>query len=219
MAIMYFLVRILKEDAFLIGIIDYGMGNLMSVQKAFEKLGFKAKLLKNLQDLKNINALVLPGVGAFQDAIDSLKSLGWIEVIKDVVKSGMPFLGICLGMQLLFEESFEGGHHEGLGLIKGSVRRFEPKQKNLKVPHMGWNSVKKTGDSRLLANIPDNTDFYFVHSYYCDPKEDATIGTTDYDNVFTSCVEKDNVFGVQFHPEKSSRLGLEILKNFGEMAG
>lgn len=203
----------------MIGIIDYGMGNLMSVEKAFEKLGFEAKLLKSPQDLKDINAMVLPGVGAFEDAIDSLKSLGWIEVIKDVVKSGMPFLGICLGMQLLFEESFEGGHFEGLGLIKGSVRRFEPRQKYLKVPHMGWNSVKKTRDSRLLANIPDNTDFYFVHSFYCAPREDVTIGVTEYDNIFSSCVEKCNVFGAQFHPEKSSRFGLQILKNFGEMGG
>ncbi|HHW04097.1 MAG TPA: imidazole glycerol phosphate synthase subunit HisH [Thermoanaerobacterales bacterium] len=203
----------------MIGIIDYGMGNLMSVQKAFEKMGFKAKLLKNQQDLEDVKSMVLPGVGAFEDAIDSLKSFGWIEVIYDAVKAGMPFLGICLGMQLLFEESFEGGHFEGLGLIKGSVRKLEPHQKNLKVPHMGWNSVKKTRDSRLLANIPDNTDFYFVHSYYCDPRENVTTGVTEYDGLFSSCIEKYNVFGVQFHPEKSSRFGLHILKNFGEMAG
>jgi len=203
----------------LIGIIDYGMGNLMSVQKAFEKLGFEAILLKNPQDLKDTSSMVLPGVGAFEDAIHSLKSLGWIEVIDDVVKSGMPFMGICLGMQLLFEESFEGGHFEGLGLIRGFVRRFEPRQKYLKVPHMGWNNVKKTRDSRLLADIPDNTDFYFVHSFYCEPGEDVTVGVTEYDIGFASCVEKCNVFGAQFHPEKSSRFGLRILKNFGEMTG
>lgn len=203
----------------MIGIIDYGMGNLMSVQKAFEKLGFEAILLKNPHDLKDICSMVLPGVGAFEDAIHSLESRGWIEAIGAAVKSGMPFMGICLGMQLLFEESFEGGHFEGLGLIRGSVRRFEPRRKYLKVPHMGWNSVKITRDSRLLANIPDNTDFYFVHSFYCEPGEDVTTGVTEYDIDFSSCVEKRNVFGVQFHPEKSSRLGLRILKNFGEMTG
>lgn len=202
----------------MIGIIDYGMGNLMSVEKAFEELGFRVKLMKCPEDLTDVNGLVLPGVGAFGDAIKNLTESAWVDVIKEAVAGGMPFLGICLGMQLLFSESFEGGHFKGLDLIKGSVKKFDEKYINLKVPHIGWNGVKKVKNSPLLSGIPDNTDFYFVHSYYCDPVEDVASGITDYGAPFVSCVEKKNVFGVQFHPEKSSRFGLQILKNFGEMS-
>ncbi|WP_422445245.1 imidazole glycerol phosphate synthase subunit HisH [Thermoanaerobacterium sp. DL9XJH110] len=202
----------------MIGIIDYGMGNLMSVKKAFEELGFRVKLMKCPEDLTNVNGLVLPGVGAFGDAIKNLTESAWVDVIKEAVAIGMPFLGICLGMQLLFSESFEGGYFKGLDLIKGSVKKFDEKYIKLKVPHIGWNGVKKVKNSQLLSGIPDNTDFYFVHSYYCDPEEDVATGITDYGAPFVSCVEKENIYGVQFHPEKSSRFGLQILKNFGEMS-
>lgn len=199
-----------------IGIIDYGMGNLRSVQKGFEKVGYAAEINKNIEDLKRFNCLVLPGVGAFGEAMMRIKEMGADELIIDYSVTGRYILGICLGMQLLFEKSYEYGEHDGLGIIPGDVRRLPD---SVKVPHIGWNSVSAKPDVKLFNNIPDGSMFYFVHSYYCNPgQEEWTMGKTQYGLEFTSAVGNNNVWGFQFHPEKSSIMGLRILKNFGDMA-
>lgn len=199
----------------MIAIIDYGMGNLRSVQKGFEKAGVEAAVVRDPREVDSAGGVVLPGVGAFADAMDNLRSLKLDEALHRAVEAGKPFLGICLGQQLLFEASEEWGLHAGLGVFPGLVRRLP---EGLKVPHMGWNQVEKVRPNPLLAGVPDRTSFYFVHSYYVDPaEEELVLGLTEYGLRFASVAGRGKVFGIQFHPEKSSYLGLLILKNFGEL--
>lgn len=202
-------------------IVDYGMGNLRSVQKAFEKIGTEALITSSSVDLDSAEKIILPGVGAFQDAMHELEEKELIEPLLKNIKKGKLFLGICLGLQLLFDESFEDGEHKGLGLIPGKVVKFrnEKKLERLKIPHMGWNSVSFVDKNNLLFNdLQDETFMYFVHSYYVSPIEnDVVIGKTDYGFDFPSIVCKDNIFATQFHPEKSQNGGLQLLKNFVEM--
>jgi len=199
-----------------IAIIDYGMGNLRSVQKGFARVGFEAHIVENPNELSKYSGIVLPGVGAFANAMKNLQNTGMVEAIKECILQKKPFLGICLGQQLLFEWSEEWGGSKGMGIFKGKVRRFDER---LKVPHMGWNQVEYKHNHSLFENIPDKSAFYFVHSYYVDPEEydDVVIATTEYGIHFASVVGKNNVFGTQFHPEKSSKLGLKLLQNFGRL--
>ncbi len=199
----------------MIAIIDYGMGNLRSVEKSFEKAGVTVEIIKDPDDIEGAAGVVLPGVGAFADAMDNLGSSGMDIAVKKAIASGKPFLGICLGLQLLFEASEEWGYNKGLGILPGMVRRLP---EGLKVPHMGWNQVKYQRDAEIFRDVPDNSSFYFVHSYYVDPEQDSIkIGLTDYGISFTSAVSFENIFAIQFHPEKSSTMGLRILKNFGRI--
>ncbi len=207
----------------MIAIIDYGMGNLRSVQKGFEKVGFEAVVTDDPNVVLEAEKIVLPGVGAFRDCIRNLEEGGFVEPIHRVVREGRPFLGICLGLQLLFTESEEFGLHKGLDIIPGRVVRFpEGMTENgekLAVPHMGWNQLALCGDSPLYAGVPDGTNVYFVHSYYVQPDDPAVIATTtSYGIDFCSSIRRDNVMATQFHPEKSQEMGLKILKNFGEFA-
>ena len=197
----------------MIGIIDYGMGNLRSVQKGFEHVGAAASITADPEAIASAAKLVLPGVGAFADAMEGLRSRGLVEPIRDQIDSGRPFLGICLGLQLLFDRSYEDGEHTGLGVLRGEVVRFP--HNGLKVPHMGWNELHKRRLAPMLDGLADGTHAYFVHSYYVvcgDPQVVAT--ETDYGPLFTSSIWRDNVFATQFHPEKSQRDGLTILRNF-----
>ncbi|MFH1149951.1 MAG: imidazole glycerol phosphate synthase subunit HisH [Actinomycetota bacterium] len=195
-----------------VGIIDYGMGNIRSVQKGLEKVGVRAELCSEAARLDSYRGLVLPGVGAFGDAMATLRDRGLVEPVLGQIRSGKPLLGICLGMQLLFERSEEHGDFEGLGVIPGAVRRLPD---TVKVPHMGWNVLRQVGGRPLFDGIEEGARFYFVHSYYCDPDDDSwTIGRTPYGLEFTCAVGRDNVWGLQFHPEKSSLLGLKMLRNF-----
>jgi glutamine amidotransferase len=195
-------------------IVDYGMGNLRSVWKALEKAGGQVKVSDKAEDLKEARGVVLPGVGAFSPAISNLRQRGLLEPVREILSSSVkPFLGICLGLQLLMEESEEEGPVQGLGIIPGRCTRFQTK---LKVPHMGWNQVRWEKPAAIFDGIPDGSYFYFVHSYYVKPEETEWIsGSTVYDQVFTSAIAKDNrIFAVQFHPEKSQQKGLKILENF-----
>ena len=213
----------------MIAVIDYGMGNLRSVQKALEVVGARTKLTSDPFDLKRCGKIVFPGVGSFGDAVKELKRLGLIDAIKGAIAEGKPFLGLCLGLQLLFEKSEEAPGVKGLCVLKGEVKRFRFKRADLKVPHMGWNNIKLQAipacqeqgpgqagrRSQLLRGIPNGSYMYFVHSYYVKPKDSkAILTTTDYGIDFVSGVCKDNIYGFQFHPEKSQALGLKILKNF-----
>lgn len=198
-----------------ITIIDYGMGNLRSVQKAIEKCGAEAKISTDPREIADAEKVILPGVGAFRDAIDALKQHDMVSVIHDVVAAKKPLLGICLGLQLLFDVSYEDGEFEGLGIIPGKVVKFDlPKE--FKIPHMGWNQLSSRVDNNpLLKKISPEAWFYFVHSYYVVPTDDSwTSGRTDYGGEFTSMVWNDNVLATQFHPEKSQTSGLQLLKNF-----
>lgn len=198
----------------MIQIVDYGMGNLRSVQKAFEKLSVAAEICTNPAKLKTCDKLVLPGVGAFRDAIAELRRQEFVEPIKAHIVSGKQFLGICLGLQLLFDVSYEDGTWDGLGVLPGKVVRF-PESSELKVPHMGWNRVAATAGCPLFVGIPPNSFFYFVHSYYVVPDDPAVVaGRTDYGETFASVVHRGNLFATQFHPEKSQKLGLQLLANF-----
>ena len=206
----------------MIAIIDYSMGNIHSVQKALESLGAEVTVTNNPNEIKKSNKVVLPGVGAFDDAMIELKKQDLIFALKEHIKDKKPFLGICLGMQLLFEASEEANKERGLGILKGIAKRFENKI-GLKVPHIGWNQLKKVSNVKclvssvcpLLKDIPDNSYVYFCHSYYPQVKDkDIIATTTDYGIDFASVVWQDNIYGVQFHPEKSQEVGLKILKNF-----
>jgi glutamine amidotransferase len=206
----------------MITIIDYGMGNLRSVQKGFERLGFNARVTADPGDVERAGKLVLPGVGAFRDCMENLRAGGFVEPIKRHIEDGRPFLGICLGLQLLFTESEEFGRHQGLGIIPGRVVRFpaEMRQRGeaLKVPHMGWNQIAVRREAPIFKGVADGSSVYFVHSYYVVPEDDGVVATvTDYGIPFCSSIWRDNVMATQFHPEKSQQVGLAILKNFGEM--
>ena len=196
-------------------IIDYGMGNIHSVQKALESLGEKTIITHGPEGIKKCQKIVLPGVGAFKDAMDELKKQDLIQALNNHIKQKKSFLGICLGMQLLFESSQEADNAVGLGILKGAVKKFK-NLRGLKVPHIGWNQLKKdTSECPLLKDIPDNAYVYFCHSYYPQPKDKKIIAAdTDYAGEFASVIWQDNVYGVQFHPEKSQKTGLKILKNF-----
>ncbi|KUK14111.1 MAG: imidazole glycerol phosphate synthase subunit HisH [Synergistetes bacterium] len=193
----------------MLGIIDYGAGNLKSLVNALKLLGKEFKIL-NAPDLQKISVLILPGVGAFGSAIGNLEKLKWIEEIQRWVEKGNPMLGICLGMQLLFDVSEEEGLHEGLKLIRGRIKRFP--DMGLPIPHMGWNEVKIVSESEnILSDFPFPQYFYFAHSYYAIPEEKVTIGETSYGIIFPSIVGKGNLLGFQFHPEKSGERGLKLL--------
>jgi glutamine amidotransferase len=194
-------------------VIDYGMGNLRSVSKALEHVGFKRVIVSSNPELvKEAKALVLPGVGAFRDAMRNLRSLSLLEPLLEYIDSGRPFLGICLGLQLLFEKSYEFGETTGLGVFEGEVSLLPA---SVKIPHIGWNQVWVKKKGGLFKGIEEGSFFYFVHSYRVVPKREEVIAsTTDYGEYFVSSVEKGNVWAVQFHPEKSQRLGLRLLRNF-----
>jgi glutamine amidotransferase len=198
----------------MIAIVDYGMGNLRSVEKGFLKVGVDARVVRDPQAVDDADAVVLPGVGAFRDCIRNLAQTSMTESIMRSIQKGKPYLGICLGLQVLFSESEEFGIYKGLDVFKGKVVRF---QIDLKVPHMGWNNVKILRRPPIFDGIQDESFFYFVHSYYVVPDDTAAVSTTtDYGITFTSMVWKDNIFATQFHPEKSQESGLRILKNFGD---
>ncbi|HAK89192.1 MAG: imidazole glycerol phosphate synthase, glutamine amidotransferase subunit [Nitrospirae bacterium GWC2_46_6] len=204
----------------MIAIVDYGMGNIRSVEKGFAKVGADVKITSDPKVIADAEGIVLPGVGAFRDCMKNLDNLKLLDSIVKEIRKGKPYLGICLGLQILFTESEEFGVCKGLDVFNGKVVkfRFEKKERqDLKIPHMGWNTVKLVRRPPIFGGIPDNSYFYFVHSFYVVPAERAiAAGTTDYGIEFTSMVWKDNVFATQFHPEKSQELGLTILKGFKE---
>ena len=201
----------------MIAIIDYDAGNIKSVEKALKLLGQDVVITRTPEEILNADKVILPGVGAFGDAMGKLHEYGLVEVIKEVVERKIPFLGICLGLQLMFESSDETPGVEGLGLLKGKILRI-PESGDLKIPHMGWNSLHFQNEGRLFANLPQNSYVYFVHSYYLQAEDESIVkATTDYSTCIHASVEKDNVFACQFHPEKSSDVGLTILKNFCEL--
>ena len=226
----------------MIAIIDYGMGNLRSVEKAFEKVGFDAIVTDSPEIIENADKIVLPGVGAFKDAKDGLRERNLIEPIKTHIKQNKLFLGICLGLHLLFTRSHEDGVHDGLGIIPGEVVRFKADRLNinntgeqkeevetfkalsvvnnqkLKIPHMGWNTIRAKKKVPILKNLPADPYMYFVHSYFVIPDRDEVVAAeTEYGVPFVSMISIDNIFAMQFHPEKSQQYGLMILKNFGEL--
>lgn len=200
----------------MIAIIDYGMGNLRSVEKGFLKVGVEVTVTNKPEVVEAADGVVLPGVGAFKDCMNELSDLKLVDAVISAVKAGKPYLGICLGLQVLFTESEEFGRSSGLDIFSGRVVRFV--NGDLKVPQMGWNQLNIKQDIPLFKGIPDKSYFYFVHSYYVAPDDKNIIATTtDYGVEFTSAVSRDNVYAVQFHPEKSQALGLRLLKNFGDI--
>ena len=197
----------------MVGIIDYGVGNLFSLQSSFKAIGEEAFVSGNAEELRKADRLVLPGVGAFEDAAAKLRASGLDSFVRQQAAEGKPLLGICLGMQMLFEKSFEYGEHEGLGLLKGQVVPMAGKiDPELKIPHMGWNALS-VKQGRLLADV-DGQYVYFVHSYFAEGCEESLAAVTEYDIPITAAVEKGNIFGCQFHPEKSGNVGLSILQKF-----
>jgi glutamine amidotransferase len=200
----------------MIAIIDYGMGNLRSVEKGFMKVGADVKVTNSPEDVERARAVVLPGVGAFKDCMKELTNLDLIDAVAGAIEKRKPYLGICLGLQILFSESEEFGRCRGMDIFRGRVVRFE--DSGLKIPQMGWNQITIQKENPLFHDIPDKSYFYFVHSYYVAPEDRSIVATTtDYGGEFTSSVWKDNVFAVQFHPEKSQTLGLRLLKNFSDI--
>lgn len=203
-----------------IAIIDYGSGNLRSVQKAFQKLGFQAEITKDKTTIRNAKGVVLPGVGSFDAALNELRQAGLEVAIEEAIALNKPFLGICLGLQHLFESS-EEGKQKGLGVLKGEVKKFNfagTPYVNQSIPHMGWNRLLIKHKTPLLEGINDGDMVYFAHSYYAVPKDEMVVAArTDYGIEFVSAVAKGNLFGIQFHPEKSGEVGLKIVKNFGEL--
>ena len=201
----------------MIAIIDYQMGNLRSVQKGFEKVGHTAEISSDPMVLADADRIVLPGVGGFQDAIAELRRRDLVAPIRDAIDAGKPFLGICLGLQLLFDVSYEGGEHEGLGIVPGKVVRFEVPPE-YKVPHMGWNEGRIVRTVPILAGIEDGSHFYFVHSYHVVPDDRGFVALeADYDQPFCAIICRDNLIATQFHPEKSQANGLHLLRNFAEI--
>jgi len=200
----------------MVGIIDYGVGNLFSLRSSFEAIGTSVVVSSDPEELRKADHILLPGVGAFEDAVQKLRTTHMDEMVFEAVREGKPLMGICLGMQMLFERSFEYGEHQGLGLLKGQVVPMAgllPKE--LKIPHMGWNALNVVKpDGKLFANTKEGAYVYFVHSYFADGCEDSLAARTEYGTWLTAAVEKDNIFGCQFHPEKSGEVGLEILRAF-----
>ncbi|MCQ2798073.1 MAG: imidazole glycerol phosphate synthase subunit HisH [Bacilli bacterium] len=202
----------------MIAIINYGVGNLFSLTSSFKAIGYEAIVTSNKDEILSADHVVLPGVGAFKDAKDKLRDSGLEDAVKEVVKKGTPILGICLGMQLLFDKSYEFGEHEGLGLIKGKVIPIgDIVSKDYKIPQIGWNALAFKKKSKLFKYIKNGDYVYFVHSYFASECEESTTSTCEYGASLTASVEKDNVYGCQFHPEKSGDVGLKILKAFCEL--
>jgi len=200
-----------------IAVVDYGMGNLRSVQKAFERVGCAADLTSDPDTVRRADKVVVPGVGAFGDAMAELRARGLVEPIVDAIAADKPFLGICLGLQILFDHSSEGGDHQGLGVLRGEVVRFDPRP-GLKIPHMGWNQIRIRRPTPVLSGVPDGAYVYFVHSYYVAPADADLVATqTDYPEPFTSMVWRGHLFAAQFHPEKSQSVGLRIIRNFASL--
>ncbi|HEV2802696.1 MAG TPA: imidazole glycerol phosphate synthase subunit HisH [Pyrinomonadaceae bacterium] len=198
-----------------LAIIDYGVGNLRSVEKAFAAVGCEAVVTNDASVLAAARRLVLPGVGAFRACMNALRERGFDSLVRERAAAGVPVLGVCVGMQLLFEESEEFGRSAGLGLLRGRVRRFD---EELRVPQMGWNQVEQKGAHPLLAGVEEGAFFYFVHSYYCEPQDAEVVrGETEYGDVYASVVARGALCGVQFHPEKSQAAGLRLLRNFAEL--
>jgi glutamine amidotransferase len=202
-----------------ISIIDYGMANLRSVQKGFEHVGASARIISKPEQIKGAEKLVLPGVGAFQDAVGVLREHELAGPIIDYINSGKPFLGICLGLQLLFDVGYEDGEHQGLGVLRGMCVRFDvDTTMGLKVPHMGWNQLTIVRRSPILQDLPDGANVYFVHGYHVVPEDPSVIATTtDYGWPFVSSIWRDNIMATQFHPEKSQKVGLRMLENFARI--
>lgn len=201
----------------MVAIIDYDAGNIKSVEKALLHLGEEVMITRDREQILNSDKVILPGVGAFGDAMEKLRSYGLDKVIYEVVERKIPFLGICLGLQLLFEKSDETPGVKGLGVLPGEILRI-PDKEGIKIPHMGWNSVKIKENARIFKDIPQDSYVYFVHSYYLKAgREEDVAATTEYSTLIHAAVEHDNVFACQFHPEKSSEIGLKILKNFVEL--
>ena len=200
----------------MIAIIDYDAGNLKSVEKALQYLGVEAKITSDAEEILRADKIILPGVGAFGDAMEKLNTRGLSEVIREAVRRKIPLLGICLGLQLLFEASEETPGVDGLSVLKGKIIRI-PDKEGFKVPHIGWNSLKINQESKLFAGIPEDSYVYFVHSYYLAAEEPIVAATTDYVVDIHAAVEKEHVFACQFHPEKSGDIGLKLLKNFATM--
>jgi glutamine amidotransferase len=212
-----------------LAILDYGMANLRSVQKGFEHVGHPAAIIARPEEIDRADRLVLPGVGAFRDAVATLRANGLVDPILAHIRKGKPFLGICLGLQMLFDVGYEDGEHRGLGVLPGACVRFDvgaapradgagPKGPHLKVPHMGWNGLTHVRRSPIMKGLADEAGVYFVHSYHVVPGDESVVATTtDYGRPFVSSVWKDNVVATQFHPEKSQQVGLQILANFAAM--
>jgi len=202
----------------MIAVVDYGVGNLRSVSKALERVGADVRVTSSTAEIERADAVVLPGVGAFAHCMDNLRGAGLESCVRATAASDKPFLGVCVGMQILFEESDEFGRVEGLGILRGRVRRFEPKDAALKVPHMGWNQLQVKRRAPHLEGIDDGTRVYFVHSYYVETPDASIVSTTtDYDVEFVSSAWRGNIFATQFHPEKSQATGLRILGNFARL--
>ena len=205
----------------MIAIVDYNAGNLTSVLLALEHLGVEAKITQDSGEIARAERVIFPGVGAAKSAMFNINALGLAETLNTVVKRGTPFLGICLGTQIIFERSAEDNGVDCIGLIPGKVRRFKPADRMCKIPQIGWNTVMFKREHPLFAGIEDESEFYFVHSYYCAPSDDSyVVGATEYAGVeFASAVGKGNLFATQFHPERSGRIGMQLLKNFSEWDG
>lgn len=200
-------------------VVDYGLGNLGSVVKAFRQVGADVALSRDPAELLAADALVLPGDGAFGATMDEIRGRGLVDVLLEAARAGTPLLGICIGMQVLFEESEEHGRHAGLGLLPGRVRRFfgepgDPRAQELPVPHMGWNRLWRRQPHTLLEGLPDGAHVYFVHSYFCDAPPEVVVATAEYGHPFAAIVGRGNVLGMQFHPEKSQAVGLKLIENF-----
>ena len=207
----------------MIAVIDYGVGNLFSLLSSLNYVGLDTKLTNNIEEIKNAEGIILPGVGAFRDAIGNLEKYGLKEILINEAKNGKPFLGICLGMQMLFEKSYEYGEYEGLGLINGTVqeiKKYIPENSDLKIPHMGWNSLAINDgfkDDKILKDVDNNEYVYYVHSYFAKTDIKNIVAYSEYGTKIPGIVKNENVYGMQFHPEKSGDTGLKLLKNWGEL--
>ena len=207
----------------MIAVIDYGVGNLFSLLSSLKYVGLDTKLTNDIEEIKNAKGIILPGVGAFRDAIGNLEKYGLKETLISEAKNGKPFLGICLGMQMLFEKSYEYGEYEGLGLINGTVeeiRKYIPENSDLKIPHMGWNSLiinERFKDDKILKDVDNNEYVYYVHSYFAKTDMKNIVTYSEYGTKIPGIVKNENVYGMQFHPEKSGDTGLKLLKNWGEL--
>ena len=207
----------------MIAVIDYGVGNLFSLLSSLKYVGLDTKLTNDIEEIKNANGIILPGVGAFRDAIGNLEKYGLKETLINEAKKGKPFLGICLGMQMLFEKSYEYGEYEGLGLINGTVeeiKKYIPENSDLKIPHMGWNSLiinERFKDDKILKDVDNNEYVYYVHSYFTKTDMKNIVTYSEYGTKIPGIVKNENVYGMQFHPEKSGDTGLKLLKNWGEL--